>query len=402
KQPEWNALTNKEEALIFAKKVGYPVLVRPSYVLSGAARRVSYDETTRKDTLDLAASISSQYPVVITKFFTNAREIECDGISDGDNVLIGAIVEHIENAGIHSGDATMAIPPQTVKEEVLTKIEEYTKQIALALKIRGPFNVQYLMKNGDVFVIECNLRSSRSMPYVSKTRGINLMRLAAEVIMGNKIPKRLLDLPYGKFVGIKAPMFSFVRLDKADPVLGVEMASTGEIGIIGDDFQDALIKALEATEMNIPIEEGNVLVSVGGDELKKQIIPLAKKLKSLGFTIFATEDTALALKNNGIEAVRLYKVHEFGKEPNIMACLQEGHIDMVINIPMPTTVEEKFKIILEDEYKIRRMAVDYNIPVIINLQLARAVVDAIENVRKKKVQIKSLNEYHNSLKEVYW
>ncbi|MHA2035158.1 MAG: carbamoyl-phosphate synthase (glutamine-hydrolyzing) large subunit [Promethearchaeota archaeon] len=402
KQPEWNALTNKEEALIFAKKVGYPVLVRPSYVLSGAAMRVSYDETTLKDTLDLAASISSEYPVVITKFFTNAREIECDGISDGDNVLIGAIVEHIENAGIHSGDATMAIPPQTVKEEVLTKIEEYTKQIALALKIRGPFNVQYLMKNGDVFVIECNLRSSRSMPYVSKTRGINLMRLAAEVIMGNKIPKRLLDLPYGKFVGIKAPMFSFVRLDKADPVLGVEMASTGEIGIIGDDFQDALIKALEATEMNIPIEEGNVLVSVGGDELKKQIIPLAKKLKSLGFTIFATEDTALALKNNGIEAVRLYKVHEFGKEPNIMACLQEGHIDMVINIPMPTTVEEKFKIILEDEYKIRRMAVDYNIPVIINLQLARAVVDAIENVRKKKVQIKSLNEYHNSLKEVYW
>jgi len=194
KQPEWNALTNEEEALKFAKKVGYPVLVRPSYVLSGAAMRVSYDEKTLKDTLDLAASISSEYPVVITKFFTNAREIECDGISDGDNVLIGAIVEHIENAGIHSGDATMVIPPQTVKQEVLTKIEKYTKQIALALKIQGPFNVQYLMKNGDVFVIECNLRSSRSMPYVSKTRGINLMRLAAEVLMGKKIPEiHLLD-----------------------------------------------------------------------------------------------------------------------------------------------------------------------------------------------------------------
>ena len=402
KQPEWNTLTNKEEAFKFAKKVGYPVLVRPSYVLSGAAMRVSYDEKTLKDTLDLAASISSDYPVVITKFFTNAREIECDGISDGDKVLIGAIVEHIENAGIHSGDATMVIPPQTVNKEVLTKIEKYTRQIALALKIQGPFNVQYLMKNGEVYVIECNLRSSRSMPYVSKTRGINLMRLAAEVIMGKKIPERLMKLEYGDYVSIKAPMFSFVRLDKADPVLGVEMASTGEIGIIGDDFQDALIKALEATEMDIPIEGGNVLISVGGDELKKQVIPLAKKLKALGFTIFATQATALTLKNNGIEAVRLYKVHEFGKEPNIMACLQEGHIDMVINIPMPTTVEEKFKTIMEDEYEIRRMAVDYNIPVIINLQLAKAVVDAIENVRKKKINIKSLNEYHSSLKEIYW
>jgi len=402
KQPEWNTLTNKEEAFKFAKKVGYPVLVRPSYVLSGAAMRVSYDEKTLKDTLDLAASISSDYPVVITKFFTNAREIECDGISDGDKVLIGAIVEHIENAGIHSGDATMVIPPQTVNKEILTKIEKYTRQIALALKIQGPFNVQYLMKNGEVYVIECNLRSSRSMPYVSKTRGINLMRLAAEVIMGKKIPERLMKLEYGDYVSIKAPMFSFVRLDKADPVLGVEMASTGEIGIIGDDFQDALIKALEATEMDIPIEGGNVLISVGGDELKKQVIPLAKKLKALGFTIFATQATALTLKNNGIEAVRLYKVHEFGKEPNIMACLQEGHIDMVINIPMPTTVEEKFKTIMEDEYEIRRMAVDYNIPVIINLQLAKAVVDAIENVRKKKINIKSLNEYHSSLKEIYW
>lgn len=402
KQPEWNALIKKEEALNFARKVGYPVLVRPSYVLSGAAMRVSYDEKTLRDTLDLAASVSSEYPVVVTKFFTDAREIECDGVCDGDNVLIGAIVEHIENAGIHSGDATMAIPPQTVPKDVIDTIESYTKQIALTLKIHGPFNVQYLVKNGNVFVIECNLRSSRSMPYVSKTRGINLMRLAAEVIMGNKIPERLLNLPYGNYVGIKAPMFSFMRLDKADFRLGVEMASTGEIGIIGEDFQDALIKALEATEMYIPVEGGNVLISVGGEQLKKQVIPLAKKLKSLGFSIFATEDTAIALKKSGIEAVRLYKVHEYGKEPNIMVCLQEGHIDMVINIPMPTTVEEKFRTIIEDEYKIRRMAVDYNIPVIINLQLAKAVIDAIENVRDKKVGIKSLNEYHETLKEIYW
>ncbi len=403
KQPEWSALINKEDALGFAKKVGYPVLVRPSYVLSGAAMRVSYDEKTLVNTLDLAASVSSEYPVVITKFFTDAREIECDGVSDGTNVLIGAIVEHIENAGIHSGDATMKIGGiQTIPKESIEVIKKYTKQIVLALKIHGPFNVQYLVKNEEVYVIECNLRSSRSMPYVSKIRGINLMRLAAETLMGMNIPKRLLELPYGEYVGVKAPMFSFMRLDKADPVLGVEMASTGEVGCIGEDFPDALIKALEATEMDIPVDGGNVLISVGGEELKKQVIPLAKKLKSLNFTIFATDATASALRDSGIEAVRLYKVHEYGKEPNIMACLQEGHIDMVINIPIPTTVEEKFKQILEDEYKIRRMAVDYNIPVIINLQLAKAVVDAIENVRQKKVEIKSLNEYHDSLKEVYW
>jgi carbamoyl-phosphate synthase large subunit len=401
-QPEWNALTTKEEALGFAEKVGYPVLVRPSYVLSGAAMRVSYDEKTLQDTLDLAASISSEYPVVITKFFTNAREIECDGVCDGEKVFIGAIVEHIENAGIHSGDATMAIPPQTVSSEVILKIEEYTKTIALALKIQGPFNVQYLAKDSEVYVIECNLRSSRSMPYVSKSRGINLMRLAAEVIMGNKIPTKIMDLPLGKFVSVKAPMFSFMRLDKADPVLGVEMSSTGEVACIGENFPDALMKSLEAADMNVPVEGGNILISVGGDKLKTEVIPLAREISKLGFTIFATEDTKNALTKNDIEAVKLYKVHEYGMQPNIIQCLQDGRIDMVINIPLPTTVKEKFKTIMEDEYEIRRMAVDYNIPVIINLQLAKAVIDAIKNTRKRKIEIKSLNEYHNSLKEVYW
>jgi len=401
-QPEWNALTTKEEALGFAEKVGYPVLVRPSYVLSGAAMRVSYDEKTLQDTLDLAASISSEYPVVITKFFTNAREIECDGVCDGEKVFIGAIVEHIENAGIHSGDATMVIPPQTVSSEVILKIEEYTKTIALALKIQGPFNVQYLVKAKEVYVIECNLRSSRSMPYVSKSRGINLMRLAAEVIMGNKIPTKIMDLPLGKFVSVKAPMFSFMRLDKADPVLGVEMSSTGEVACIGENFPDALMKSLEAADMNVPVEGGNILISVGGDKLKTEVIPLAREISKLGFTIFATEDTKNALNKNDIEAVKLYKVHEYGMQPNIIQCLQDGRIDMVINIPLPTTVKEKFKTIMEDEYKIRRMAVDYNIPVIINLQLAKAVIDAIKNTRKRKIEIKSLNEYHNSLKEVYW
>jgi len=402
KQPEWSALTTKEDAIEFTNKVGYPVLVRPSYVLSGAAMRVSYDEKSLIDTLDLAASISSEYPVVITKFFTNAREIECDGVCDGEKVFIGAVVEHIENAGIHSGDATMVIPPQTISSEIISKIEEYTRKIALALKIQGPFNIQYLVKNSGVYVIECNLRSSRSMPYVSKSRGINLMRLAAEVIMGGKIPTRLMNVPIGNFVSVKAPIFSFMRLDKADPVLGVEMSSTGEVACIGENFPDALMKSLEAADMNVPIEGGNILISVGGEKLKSAVIPLAREISELGFTIFATEDTKNALTKNGIDAVKLYKVHEYGMEPNIIQCLQDGRIDMVINIPLPTTVKEKFKTIMEDEYKIRRMAVDYNIPVIINLQLAKAVIDAIKNTRKRKIEIKSLNEYHDTLKEVYW
>jgi carbamoyl-phosphate synthase large subunit len=402
KQPEWAMLTTIEDATIFAEKVGYPVLVRPSYVLSGAAMRVSYDEKTLKDTLDLAAAVSKEYPVIITKFFTDAREVECDGVCDGENVLIGAIVEHIENAGVHSGDATMAIPPQTISQKVIKKIEENTREIALALKIVGPFNVQYLVKAGEVYVIECNLRSSRSMPYVSKTRGINLMKLAAEVIMGNKIPEKLLDLPYGDFVGVKAPMFSFMRLDNADPILGVEMNSTGEVGVLGDTFEDALMKALQSAENDIPIDKGNVLISVGGERLKQKIIPLAKKIRDLGYTIFATEDTAKALRENDIETVRLYKVHEAGKEPNILKCLQMGEIDLVINIPLPTTKEEKFRRIMEDEYVIRRQAVDYNIPVIINLQLAKALINAIEKVRKSEISVKSLNDYHKTLDEIYW
>ncbi len=402
KQPEWATLTTTEAAIEFAIKVGYPVLVRPSYVLSGAAMRVSYDQKTLKDTLDLAAAVSREYPVVITKFFTDSLEVECDGICDGINVLIGAIVEHIEQAGVHSGDATMSIPPITISDKIKQEIKDYTRRIALALKVMGPFNIQYLVKNDEVYVIEMNLRSSRSMPYVSKVRGINLMKLAAEVVMGNKIPERLLNLPYGSFVAVKFPMFSFMRLDNADPILGVEMNSTGEVACFGEDLPDALMKALEAAEQYIPIEGGNVLISVGGEKLKIQIIPVAKKLIDLGFTIFATEHTAETLKENAIPAVKLYKVSDRGMEPNIRECLVNGRIDMVINIPLPTTVEEKFRQVIEDEYQIRRMAVDFNIPVIINLQLAEAIVDAIEKVRQRPLVVKSLNEYQSELKEIYW
>ncbi|MHA1731561.1 MAG: carbamoyl phosphate synthase preATP-grasp domain-containing protein, partial [Promethearchaeota archaeon] len=400
-QPSWNKLENNEEALTFAKEVGYPVLVRPSYVLSGAAMRVAWDEGQLRDFLDLATAVSRDNPVVITKFFTNAREIECDGVADGEYVFVGAIVEHVENAGIHSGDATMVIPPQTVPPYIIDQIKENTIQIAKALQIRGPFNIQYLVKNGVVSVIECNLRSSRSMPYLSKTRGVNLMRLAARVIMGGKIPQEVKKLPDIHYACVKVPQFSFMRLQGADPILGVEMASTGEVACIGEDFYDALIKAMIAGEIRVPME-GNVLLSAGGDELKVQLVPLGRKLVELGFKLFATEHTADVLERAGLEVLRLHKVSEVNLEPNLMNCILKGSIQMVINLPRPTIVTEKFNQVMEDEYKIRRTAVEFNIPVITNIQLASATVEAIRRFKGRDLVIKSLNEYHDELERTYW
>lgn len=400
-QPIWNSLEEKDEVLKFAEEIGYPVLVRPSFVLSGAAMRVAHDPQTLRHVLDIASKVSKDNPVVITKFFTDSREIECDGVSDGETVFIGAIIEHIENAGIHSGDATMAIPPQTISNDIIDNLISISKKIALALKIRGPFNIQYLLKEGKLYVIECNLRSSRSMPLVSKTRGINLMKIAAEVILGKKIDPKIMNIPTGNFVTIKCPQFSFMRLDGADPVLGVEMASTGEVACIGDDFPDALIKALESTDLKIPIENGNILITVGGEKLKKDIIPLARKIISLGFSIYATEHTSKALESAGISNFKLSKVKEIGEFPNILTYIREGKINMVINIPTIAMEAEKYKRIMEDEYEIRRFAVEYNIPVIINLQLAFAIFNAIEQIRERKISIKSLNEYHDG-KMPYW
>jgi len=400
-QPIWDSLTEKNKALRFAEEIGYPVLVRPSFVLSGAAMRVAHDPQTLRNVLDIASKVSKDNPVVITKFFTDSREIECDGVSDGENVFIGAIIEHIENAGIHSGDATMAIPPQTIPNEVIGNLNSISKKIALALKIKGPFNIQYLLREGKLYVIECNLRSSRSMPLVSKSRGINLMKIAAEVILGKKIDQKIMNIPVGNFVTIKCPQFSFMRLDGADPVLGVEMASTGEVACIGDDLPDALIKALESTDLKIPIEEGNILITVGGEKLKKDIIPLSRKIQSLGFSIFATEHTSEALETAGIRNLKLSKIKEIGESPNILDFIRERKINMVINIPTITKEAEKYKRIMEDEYEIRRLAVEYNIPVIINLQLAYAIFDAIEHIRERTLSIKSLNEYHNG-EMPYW
>jgi carbamoyl-phosphate synthase large subunit len=418
KQPKWNELKTPNEALGFARDIGYPVLVRPSYVLSGAAMRVAQNESELKDFLNLAAVVSKDHPVVITKFMMDAREIECDGVSDKKNVFIGAVVEHIENAGIHSGDATMGIPAPTLQFKMWERVQKITRKIALALNVVGPFNIQYLIKNEEIFVIEMNLRSSRSMPYVSKTVGVNLIKLAAHVIMGGEIPIELIDRGLPPYVCIKAPMFSFMRLEGADPILGVEMMSTGEVACIGNDFTDAFIKSLIAAELRVPFEKGNILISVAGAELKQKIIPVAKKLQQMEYSIFATPHTADILNKNGVKCLVLHKVSEPEKKPNIKDFILDRKLQMVINLPVPsqhsvTEVDQaKVDQILEDEYLIRRKAVEFNIPVITNIQVAETIVDAIQDLREEgvfdmksyyeNVKIGSLNDYHARLKDVYW
>ena len=393
-QPEWSKLTTMEDVKIFARKIGYPVLVRPSYVLSGSAMKVVYSEEELENSLKLAAEISREHPVVVSKFIEGAKETEVDGVSDGENVLIGAIIEHVENAGVHSGDATMVIPPQTLPSNVLKTIEDYTHRIIKALQVKGPFNIQYLVKNGITYVIECNLRASRSMPYVSKTRGIPLIELATLAMLDKKIPQaEIAQLPSFPHVGVKVPQFSFMRLSGADPVLGVEMLSTGEVACLGEDFADALLKAMQAAELNIPFKGGAVLITVGGKELKKKITPLAMTLADLGFKIYATEHTAEALHSAGVNNITVvYKVREADKQPNILNLLQEGKVHLVINIPTNNT--ESYVDALEDEYTIRRLAVEFNVPVLTTFELASTLVEVLRQRLNREPEVCSLNEYY--------
>ncbi len=279
--------------------------------------RVAYDGTSLENYLKLAAKVSRDQPVVISKFIDNAKEVEADGVSDGENCLIGAIIEHVEYAGVHSGDATMAIPPQTLSEEVQKKVEDATKKIVKALKIRGPYNIQYLVKNGTVSVIECNLRASRSMPFVSKTRGVNLIELATLAMLGRKFDEliKTCELPPIHHVGVKVPQFSFMRLSGADPVLGVEMLSTGEVACLGENFADAFSKALQSAEFRMPPKGGAVLITVGGEEPKRRVVPIAKDFEEMGFKIYATEHTADVLRASGLNNVEtLFKVKEAGRK----------------------------------------------------------------------------------------
>lgn len=402
-QPSWSKLQSIEEAKKFAAKIGYPVLVRPSYVLSGSAMRVAYNEVALENFLNLAAKVGRDHPVVISKFITRAKEVEVDGVSDGDNVFIGAIMEHVENAGVHSGDATMTIPPQALKLEVQKDIETATIKIVKALKIHGPYNIQYLVKDDVVNVIECNLRASRSMPFVSKTRGINMIDLATLAMLGKKIDGiKLSPMKVAPHVGVKVPQFSFMRLSGADPVLGVEMLSTGEVACIGANFSDAFSKALQSAEFAIPPKGGSVLISVGGDDKRKaRVVPIAKAFEEMCFKIYATGNTSKVLEAHGIQNTVLHKVKDPDVTPNILDYLQEHKIDLVINVPMANR-RSNMSDIITDGYAIRRQAVEFNVPVITNLQLAQALVDVMRQKDQNGNSIRSLNEYMDELPWKKW
>jgi carbamoyl-phosphate synthase large subunit len=388
-QPKWSKLTTLNEALKFAEEIGYPVLVRPSYVLSGAGMKIAYSEHELKDYLEIAARVSPEYPVVISKVIQNAKEVDVDGVSDGEEVFIGAIIEHIENAGVHSGDSTMCIPPQTLPKEIIKTLEDYTYKITKSLQIKGPFNIQYIVKDDKVYVIECNLRASRSMPFVSKTIGINLMDLSTMAMLDKKLKEAKIQ-PKEKMqhVGVKVPQFSFMRLNGADPMLGVEMQSTGEVACLGENFADALIKALQSAEFNVPKNGGSILISVEDEENKKEILPLALDLRRMGFKIYTTEPIVQALKEMGVnDAITLHNVNEIDKNPNPIRYLSERKIDLVINIPAQNSHAS------QDNYMIRRVAVDFNVPVVTTVELASSLVKALEYLRNSKLTTRSLEEY---------
>ncbi|MFH1591226.1 MAG: carbamoyl-phosphate synthase (glutamine-hydrolyzing) large subunit [archaeon] len=384
-QPEWKESTTLKEAEAFAEKVGFPVLVRPSYVLSGAAMNVAFNTKDLEEYLKTAASVSRKHPVVISKFITNAKEIEMDVVAKNGKVLVYAISEHIENAGVHSGDATMVFPPQLTYIETIRRIKKVAGAIADALKITGPFNIQFIAKENKIKVIECNLRASRSFPFVSKVSGINFIDVATKAIMGKavRVTKSTLELGH---VGVKAPQFSYSRLKGADPILSVEMNSTGEVGCIGDTLSDAFLKAILSVGMGIP--EKNVLISIGGDKNRYRFLEWAKKLHAADYNIMATEHTSDFLKEHDIPSTMLYKAHNRHKENNIITMMQRRKIDLVINIPSELNKAE-----IEDDYLIRRNAVDYSIPLLTNLQVSKVFIDAILTQSVDTLEIKAWNEY---------
>lgn len=384
-QPEWSALTSMEDINAFIEKVGFPVLVRPSYVLSGAAMNVCSNQEELERFLQLAANVSKKHPVVVSQFIEHAKEVEMDAVAQNGEIVAYAISEHIEFAGVHSGDATIQFPPQKPYVETVRRIKRISRQIAKELNISGPFNIQFLARENDIKVIECNLRASRSFPFVSKVLKINFIELATKVMLGlpvEKPEKNLFDLDY---VGIKASQFSFNRLQKADPVLGVDMASTGEVGCIGDDTSCAVLKAMLSVGYRIP--EKNVLMSTGTLKQKVDLLQAARALKAKGYNIFATGGSSKFLAENGVENTRVYWPSEEG-QPQALEMLHKKEIDMVVNIPRDLTPTE-----LENGYKIRRAAVDLNIPLVTNARLASAFINAFCSMSIDDIAIKSWDEY---------
>ncbi|WP_302580934.1 carbamoyl-phosphate synthase (glutamine-hydrolyzing) large subunit [Paraprevotella clara] len=384
-QPEWSALTSMDDVNAFIDKVGFPVLVRPSYVLSGAAMNVCSNQDELERFLKLAANVSHKHPVVISKFLQHAKEVEMDAVAREGEIVAYAISEHIEFAGVHSGDATIQFPAQKLYVETVRRIKKISGQIARELKISGPFNIQFLAKDNDIKVIECNLRASRSFPFVSKVLKINMIELATKVMLGlpvEKPNKSLFDFDY---VGIKASQFSFNRLQKADPVLGVDMASTGEVGCLGDDSGTALLTAMLSVGHRIP--KKNILLSTGGAKQKADMLEAARTLKEHGYELYATGGTSRYLTENGVENNLVYWPSEEGT-PQALTMLHNREIDMVVNIPKDLTVSE-----LSNGYKIRRAAVDLNIPLITNSRLASAFIQAFCHIDMDDLSIKSWSEY---------
>ena len=385
-QPEWSALTSMDDIDKFVDRVGFPVLVRPSYVLSGAAMNIcsNKDELTRF--LQLAANVSEDHPVVVSKFIEHAKEIEMDAVAQNGEIMAYAISEHIEFAGVHSGDATIQFPPQKLYVETVRRIKRISRQIAKQLHINGPFNIQYMARDNDILVIECNLRASRSFPFVSKVLKLNFIDLATKIMLGvpvEKPNKNLFDLDY---VGIKASQFSFNRLQKADPVLGVDMSSTGEVGCLGDDSSTALLKSMLSVGQRIP--KKTVLLSTGGAKQKAEMLDAAKMLLQHGYELYATGGTSKYLTENGIENTLVYWPSDEGKAPQALDLLHEKKIDMVVNIPKDLTPRE-----LTNGYKIRRAAIDLNVPLITNSRLASAFITAFCNVSMDDIDIKAWGEY---------
>ena len=384
-QPKWKELSNIKDVEDFANKVGYPVLVRPSYVLSGAAMSIALSKKELKEYLKKASEVNKEHPVVISKFITGAKEIEIDAVANNGELYCYAISEHIENAGVHSGDATMVLPPQRTYLETMRRIKIIAKKIAKSLEITGPFNIQFIAKDNDVKVIECNLRASRSFPFVSKVFKLNFVDLATKIIMGKRVPRidrSSFDLNY---VGVKAPQFSFTRLKGSDPILGVEMASTGEVACLGDDFNETFLKSLISVGFKLP--KKTILLSTGPIDSKAEFLESTKILDKMGYVLYATRGTADFLRINGLKSKILYWPLE-NKEPNTLSYIANGKIDLVINIPKNIEKEE-----LDNDYLIRRKAIDSDVPLITNLQHAKRFVEAIFRTPLEDLKVKSWDEY---------
>lgn len=383
-QPLWQSLADIPPALSFARKIGYPVLIRPSYVLSGSAMNIAYTSYELKKYLKQATDISKEHPVVISKFIDNAKEIEIDGVAQDGKLLIFAISEHVENAGVHSGDATIVLPPQMLFLETVRKVKDATKKILNKLQINGPFNIQFLAKDNNILVIELNLRASRSFPFVSKVTGFNFVEMAAKVALGERLSGdfKTIDLDY---VAVKAPQFSFNRIKGADPRLRIEMSSTGEVACFGDDLKEAYLKAIMSTGFKMP--KRSIFLGLGGKKNKLDLLYSAKKLYSLGLKIYATEHTHEFLKESGIKNTRVYKISE-KLHPSILDLLRDGEIDLAINISEPGSIKAE-----TDGYIIRRNCIDLGIPLFTNLQAAKLLISSLVSKRLEDLEIKSWDEY---------